>query len=59
VIMFNRRPAQTGFIKVEVTKKDRLNRMMVLNRHINKNNHATRVIDMFFVPRVAGQKGLR
>jgi len=32
---------------------------MVLDRHINVNNHATPVIDVFFVPRVAGQKGLR
>jgi hypothetical protein len=23
-------------------------------RHINENNHATRVIDVFFIPRVAG-----
>jgi hypothetical protein len=30
-----------------------------VSQHPNKNNHATRVIDVFFVPRVAGQKGLR
>ena len=33
--------------------------MMNLCIHINFINHATRVIDVVFVPRVAGQKGLR
>ena len=36
---------------------ENISSIMNLYRHINKNNRAA--IDVFFVPRVAGQKGLR
>jgi hypothetical protein len=38
---------------------ENINSTMNLYRQINKNNHATSVIDEFFAARVAQQKGLR
>jgi hypothetical protein len=50
---------QTGFRKEALSKSSRFYSQIVLDRHINKNNHATRVIDVFFAGRVGRQKGLR